>query len=136
MLKVEWPSGKSLVLNGVSVNQLLTAAEPGGGVRPVTWAKVKSELLPNFPNPSNPETWIPYRLAKEAEVNISIFNVKGQLVRLLSLGTQKAGSYTDRKNAAYWDGRNAHGEEAASGVYFYTLQAGEFRATRKMAIVR
>ena len=91
-------------------------------------------LLPNYPNPFNPETWIPYRLAKPAEVILTIYAVNGQVVRTLDLGHQAAGFYENRSRAAYWDGRNAQGEPVASGVYFYTLTAGDFSATRKMLI--
>ena len=91
-------------------------------------------LLPNFPNPFNPETWIPYHLSKEADVTLHIYAMNGTLVRTLSLGHQVAGMYQDRSRAAYWDGKNELGEKVASGVYFYTLTAGEFSATRKMLI--
>lgn len=91
-------------------------------------------LLPNFPNPFNPETWIPYQLAKPADVTLHIYAVNGRLVRTLALGHQPAGVYENRSRAAYWDGRNAVGEPVASGVYFYTLTAGDFIATRKMLI--
>ena len=91
-------------------------------------------LLSNYPNPFNPETWIPYRLSDPAEVTVSIYSVDGRLVRTLELGQMPAGVYSDKGRAAYWDGRNAAGEPVASGVYFYTLQAGDFKATRKMVI--
>ena len=94
----------------------------------------ETALLPNYPNPFNPETWIPYQLAKPAEVSISIYATDGQLVRTLDLGHQGVGIYESRSRAAYWDGRNELGEPVASGVYFYTLTAGEFTATRKMLI--
>ena len=91
-------------------------------------------LLPNYPNPFNPETWIPYRLAESADVNISIYSADGRLVRRLDLGHQAVGMYESRSRSAYWDGRNTQGEPVASGVYFYTLTAGDFTATRKMLI--
>ena len=91
-------------------------------------------LLANYPNPFNPETWIPYELAEAAEVQVSIHAADGTLVRALELGQRSAGVYQSRSRAAYWDGRNAQGEPVASGVYFYTLTAGEFKATRKMVI--
>lgn len=91
-------------------------------------------LLANYPNPFNPETWIPYHLAKPAEVTLRIYAIGGELVRTLDLGHQPAGRYQDRSQAAYWDGRNEMGESVASGVYFYTLTAGDFTATRKMLI--
>ena len=91
-------------------------------------------LLPNYPNPFNPETWIPYHLAKDAEVIVRIYDMRGVAVRELVLGYRAAGVYQSRGRAAYWNGRNHHGEPVASGVYFYTLTAGDFTATRKMLI--
>ena len=94
----------------------------------------ETALLANYPNPFNPETWIPYQLAVPAEVAVSIYTVEGQLVRQLDFGYQAVGVYAARSRAAYWDGRNAVGEPLASGVYFYRLTAGDFTATRKMLI--
>lgn len=94
----------------------------------------KTALLPNYPNPFNPETWIPYQLAKRADVSISIYSADGKLVRTLTLGQRVAGVYESRNRAAYWNGRNAVGEKVASGLYFYTLTAGDSTATRKMLI--
>ena len=91
-------------------------------------------LLANYPNPFNPETWIPYQLSEPAEVTVSIYALDGKLVRTLELGQVPAGIYQNRSRAAYWDGQNAQGEPVASGVYFYTLTAGDFSATRKMVI--
>ncbi len=91
-------------------------------------------LLANYPNPFNPETWIPYQLAKPADVTLTIYDIQGHVVRDLDLGHQRAGIYQGKSRAAYWDGRNAVGESVASGLYFYTLTAGEFSATRKMLI--
>ena len=93
-------------------------------------------LLQNYPNPFNPETWIPYQLSQDASVTISIYNIKGQLVRTLHLGNQNAGVYITKGKAVYWDGKDAFGEKVASGVHYYTLRAGEFRATRKMVILK
>ncbi len=97
-------------------------------------APEETSLLSNYPNPFNPETWIPYQLAKPAEVTVTIYAADGKLVRTLALGHQPAGVYQRKSRAAYWDGRNALGEPVASGVYFYTLKAGDFTATRKMLI--
>ena len=94
----------------------------------------ETALLPNYPNPFNPETWIPYQLAEPAAVALAISDIQGRVVRLLDLGHQRAGIYQHRVRAAYWDGRNAQGEPVASGVYFYTFTAGDFTATRKMLI--
>ena len=95
---------------------------------------IETTLLPNYPNPFNPETWIPYQLAIPAVVTLTIHDVKGNTVRTLDLGDQHAGTYQNRNHAAYWDGRNTQGEPVASGVYFYTLSAGDFTATRRMLI--
>jgi hypothetical protein len=94
------------------------------------------ELLESYPNPSNPETWMPYKLPEDAEVTIRIYSATGQLVRTLNLGRQTAGTYLDKNKAAYWDGRNDEGSKVASGVYFYTLQAGKYTATRKMMLLK
>ena len=93
-------------------------------------------LLANYPNPFNPETWIPYHLSKPAEVVLTIYSVDGKVVRRLDLGYQAAGFYDNKSRAAYWDGRNSVGERVASGVYFYTLTAGDFAATQKMLIMK
>ena len=93
-------------------------------------------LLPNYPNPFNPETWIPYHLATDADVTLTIYNVQGDVVRELLLGHRTAGVYESQTRAAYWDGRNQIGEKVASGVYFYTLTAGDFTATRKLLIAK
>ena len=91
-------------------------------------------LLPNYPNPFNPETWIPYHLSEDADVTIAIYATDGRLVRTLALGHQTASVYATRSHAVYCDGKNEVGEPVASGVYFYTLTAGDFAATRKMLI--
>ena len=105
--------------------------------KPVLLGAIKqTALLPNFPNPFNPETWIPYHLAEAAHVRIRIYDVAGHLVRTLDLGPKLAGSYLSREQAAYWDGRNGMGESVSSGVYFYTLEAGNYRRTRRMTVVR
>ena len=96
----------------------------------------KTALLPNYPNPFNPETWIPYRLAQEAEVAITIYDTKGALVRQLALGNQEAGYYAERGKAAYWDGRNERGEAVASGIYIYQFRAGDYAASRRMVILK
>ena len=107
------------------------------GLRLTTLGGVKrTALLQNFPNPFNPETWLPYYLATDAPVSLSIYNVQGQLMRELDLGRQNAGSYLDRESAAYWDGKDLFGEGVASGVYFYTLHAGTFHATRRMLVLK
>ncbi len=109
-----------------------------GDTAPVAPAKETetqpTALLENYPNPFNPETWIPYQLSEAAEVTVTIHASDGKLVRTLELGQMPAGAYSDKDRAAYWDGQNEQGEPVASGVYFYTLTAGDFKATRKMVI--
>ena len=96
----------------------------------------ETQLLANYPNPFNPETWIPYQLAAPTDVSVSIYSADGRLIRTLDLGQQPVGVYASRSRAAYWDGRNALDEPVASGVYFYTLTAGDFTATRRMLILK
>ena len=107
------------------LEQLLTALTPK-----------ETTLLPNYPNPFNPETWIPYRLGRGAEVAITIYDTKGTLVRRLALGNQSAGYYAERGKAAYWDGRNEDGEAVSSGIYIYQFRAGDYAASRRMVIVK
>ncbi|MXY27049.1 T9SS type A sorting domain-containing protein [Candidatus Poribacteria bacterium] len=112
--------------NGIRfLEQLLAALTPKGTV-----------LLPNYPNPFNPETWIPYHLAAATDVQITIYDATGRVVRRLDLGHQSAGYYTVRSRAAYWDGKNALGESVASGIYFYQLQADTVSHLRKMLILK
>ena len=96
----------------------------------------QTELLANYPNPFNPETWIPYRLAEDASVSVTIYGASGSLVRTIDVGFTPAAVYEGRSDAIYWDGRNNFGEQVSSGIYFYHLNAGDFSATRKMVIVK
>ncbi len=94
----------------------------------------ETALLPNYPNPFNPETWIPYDLGQDADVNIHIYNLKGETIRQLKVGFQTAGTYRTQSRSAHWDGYNSAGEPVASGIYLYTLSAGQSKITRKMVI--
>ena len=123
------PTGIALGIAPIASASVGSAPPSASSVRPE-----ESVLLANYPNPFNPETWIPYQLSEPAEVSVSIYSVNGSLIRTLALGHQSAGVYRSRSRAAYWDGRNAFGERVASGLYFYTLTAGDFTATRKMLI--
>ena len=107
------------------LQQLLATARPE-----------KTQLLANYPNPFNPETWIPYELATDTNVKITIYNAQGRVVRTLPLGQQSAGYYTTREQAAHWDGRNTLGEQVANGVYFYQLETDEMSSLRKMVILK
>ena len=96
----------------------------------------KTILLPNFPNPFNPETWIPYDLGTDANVIINIYNLKGETIKEINMGYQDAGTYRRKEKAAYWDGCNSEGELVASGVYFYSLNTGTVKAIRRMTILK
>ena len=109
----------------VYLQQLLVTARPE-----------KTLLLANYPNPFNPETWIPYELATDTNVKVTIYNTQGVVIRMLQLGHQSAGYYVGRDRAAYWDGRNALGEQVASGLYFYQLETDEMSLMRKMVILK
>ena len=93
-------------------------------------------LLANYPNPFNPETWIPYQLQNDADTTIRIYDVDGKLVRNLDLGFQTAGYYHNQSRAAYWNGRNNLGEQVVSGVYFYQLESDNYIQTRKLVILK
>lgn len=108
----------------------------GQGIREQEEHSQETELLSNYPNPFNPETWIPYKLSKPAEVTVTIYAADGTLIRTLVLGHRPVGTYQSKSRAAYWNGRNDVGESVASGIYFYTLTAGDFTATRKMLILK
>ena len=109
----------------IYLQQLLATARPE-----------KTQLLANYPNPFNPETWIPYELATDTTVKITIYNTQGVVIRTLALGYQSVGYYTGRERAAYWDGRNAFGEQVASGIYFYQFETDEMSSIRKMVILK
>ena len=96
----------------------------------------KTELLLNYPNPFNPETWIPHRLAEAANVTLTIYDLSGGIVCKLNVGHRTAAVYESRSKAIYWDGRTEFGERVASGIYFYHLSAGDYSATRKMVILK
>ena len=115
-----------IMKRGIMVlGQLLAALTP-----------TETALLPNYPNPFNPETWIPYRLAEDAFVTLTIYDLDGQVVRTLDVGHRMASAYETRSKAIYWDGRNQLGEPVASGVYYYHLSAGEYATTRKMLVIK
>ena len=112
----------------IALERLLTALTEESRI------PAETALLPNYPNPFNPETWIPYQLKTPADVTLTIHDVHGRVVRSLAAGFQPAGVYRSRDRAVYWDGRNERGESVATGVYFCTLAAGDFSATRRMLV--
>ena len=116
-------------ISGIAIPEADNSSAPSQSTVPETTA-----LLANFPNPFNPETWIPFQLATPSDVTITIYDIRGRVVRTLVLGNQPAGVYRSRSKAAHWDGNNHFGEKVATGLYFYTLKAGDFSATRKMLI--
>ena len=122
-----------LVFHDVQIAESISIKNINGSI---TFLPRQSALLQNYPNPFNPETWIPYQLATDSSLTIHIYNAEGQLVRAISLGNKNAGVYTTKNKAAYWDGRDSLGEKVASGVYYYTLQAGDFRATKKVIVLK
>ena len=128
-------TGLAMPTDIVLARMLVNAAVASAPAVPMTPPE-ETTLLPNYPNPFNPETWIPYQLSKPADVTLTIYAVNGKVVRRLSLGHQDSGMYQNRSRAAYWDGRNQIGEPVASGIYFYHIQAGAFSATRRMLILK
>ena len=133
-------SGSAYVFNGVDLGFLhenyFLSVDPAS-LKQTTLGQIKqTALFQNYPNPFNPETWIPYTLAKEGQVTICIYNVRGRLVRELDLGIQENGIYFSKENAAYWNGKDQLGHTVASGIYFYTLTAGDVQATRRMIILK
>lgn len=142
MLDIQLPESGSIPVTVSKLNTVIydvstVAVEPADKLN-TTFSKIKqnSYLLENYPNPSNPETWIPYHLTEEAEVIVRIYDIKGELIRILNLGHKPVGEYLDREKAAYWDGRNQHGELVSSGIYFYAIQAGSSYKIRKLMIIR
>ena len=113
------------------------SVEPRGDLALTMFGDIKrTALLQNFPNPFNPETWIPYTLANDADVSVRIYDIQGKLVRQLDVGQQPAGSYLSREAAVYWNGKDQLGKSVSSGIYFYTLKADAFSDTRRMVILK
>ena len=111
------------------------AVDPNGNPL-TTWGNIKTALLPLYPNPSNPETWIPFDLAVSADVEISVYDVSGKLIRRLSLGHRKAGNYRTANKSGYWDGLNEHGESVSSGIYWVQMRGGDFVQMRRLVILK
>ncbi len=90
----------------------------------------------SYPNPFNPETWIPFQLSEPSPVRVSIYASDGRLARVLDLGRLPAGLYLQPGRAAHWDGRNGLGEPMGSGLYFYRLEAGGMSRVGRMLMVK
>ena len=123
----------SLIIETADFTDSLTITKNHGQIEILPQNTV---LLPNYPNPFNSETWIPFKLSKYSDVHISIFSDRGELTRSFPLGLKDPGSYIKKNRAVYWDGRNEKGERVSSGVYFYTLKTSYFKSTRRMVILK
>jgi hypothetical protein len=147
VVEIRWPSGIVTTLTNVQANQLILAEEKPWSVETLDTgyqngvasfslrsSSSTSRLLPNYPNPFNPETWLPYQLAEHADVTITVYDTSGRLVRTLSLGFKKPDTYASKSEAVYWDGRSDHGELLVAGIYFCQLRAGRFLHMRKMVL--
>ena len=133
-----WPPhrGYALVKSATDLPLEVISAVPGAPSQTAVAKPDETALLSNFPNPFNPETWLPYQLAKASNVSITIYDTRGRVVRRLDLGHKRAGYYVGRSRAAHWDGRNASGEKVATGIYFYQFQADNVSFLRKMVILK
>ena len=137
------PKGHELVIIEEKVETALTAdmeMELDNGdweviinLRPLPKA---TQLLPNYPNPFNPETWIPFQLAEDEIVTAKICDLTGKRIRMIELGHISAGNYVESGKAIYWDGKTETGELVSSGTYFYQIDAGDYRQARKMVILK
>lgn len=141
LVEIRWPSGVSTRMTKIRANQMIIVIEnflsvEGSYIEDKIPNKkiTDSRLFPNYPNPFNPETWLPYQLSERSDVNIIIFNSNGCLVCKLSLGPKEPGIYIKKNKAAYWNGKNDHGEKVAPGIYFYEFHAGSFSQTGKMVM--
>ncbi len=141
LLELVTDSGEIVSCDWAHWADLLITTEGDGLAVPSRTAEAnqnvrETKLLSNYPNPFNPETWIPYQLAEAAGVDVKIYDVSGRLVRTISVGFKPIGYYLTRERAAYWDGRNETGEPVSSGVYFLQLVAGDFSATQRIVVLK
>jgi hypothetical protein len=151
-IEIRWPDGTIQTLQNIKADQRLVVTPESwtiqaqvdpSNLKLTKWGKVRRlALYPNYPNPFNPETWIPFQLAERAEIKIEVYNIHGQLIRTLELGERDPGPYLLPPQAAYWDGKNEGGEKVSSGIYFYRLiaTAGESQqqksATNSMVLIK
>ncbi|MCD6507627.1 T9SS type A sorting domain-containing protein [Candidatus Poribacteria bacterium] len=134
LFKVKGKLTSHIILNDVRMSNLKGIFKLKGKVREVQLAPVRTSLLPNYPNPFNPETWIPFTLSEDAKVMIRIYDLSGRVVRRLILGRLNAGYYVDKKRAIRWDGRNDQGEQVGSGVYIIELNVNGKRYLRRAVV--
>lgn len=134
-IKIESINGINPDVNGDGVIDILDIVSILNGAKGAPASKLVNELGVSFPNPTNPEAWIPFKLAESNDVVIKLYNTKGQLVRTLDLGYRVPGSYITRTMAAYWDGKDENGQHVSSGIYFYNIKAGSFAATKKLIVL-
>ena len=123
------PSG--LYVGTTQISTLAAIKQGRGNVQPN-----KTRVLPNYPNPFNPETWIPFQLNQDAEISVSIYNVSGRLVRTFPIGFRSVGIYLSQDKAIYWNGKTDNGETVSSGIYFYTITAGQNIITKKLSFLK
>ncbi|MDQ1318010.1 MAG: type sorting protein, partial [Candidatus Poribacteria bacterium] len=134
-IKIESSNGINPDVNGDGVVDILDIVSILNGAKGAPASRLVNELGVSFPNPINPEAWIPFKLAESNDVVIKLYNTKGQLVRTLDLGYRVPGSYITRTMAAYWDGKDENGQHVSSGIYFYNIKAGSFTATKKLIVL-
>ena len=121
--------------NSISSNEEQITLNVLKSILPVRLS-TQTQLLANYPNPFNPETWIPFQLAQDATVTIKIYDVTGKQIRMIQLGHVPAGNYVESNRAIYWDGKTNTGEQVSSGAYFYQLKAGDYIEARKMVVLK
>ena len=144
-IEIRWPNGAIQTLKNMKADQLLVVTPESwtiqaqvdpSGLKLTKWGKVRHlALYPNYPNPFNPETWIPFQLAEKAKIKIEVYNIHGQLMRVLELGKKGPGLYLTPSQAAYWDGKNEGGEKVSSGIYFYRLIATADESQQKQSAI-
>jgi glucose/arabinose dehydrogenase len=137
----QMPDGSVLVLDDGGNRIWRVTFTPPVGVDdrptlPTQWSHIKTfATLPAFPNPSNPDVWIPYVLANESAVAVSLYDGSGARIRHIDVGIRSVGEHTARESAAHWDGRDDEGELVASGVYFAQLTANDVRGRMQRIVL-
>ena len=126
------PVTRPALLCAIAVVDEEHAAKPAAEApEQITAVPEQFDLLQNYPNPFNPSTVINYQLSMNSQVNLSIYNLAGQLVRTLAQGQQSAGTHS-----LVWDATDDAGRRVPSGVYVYRLRAGDFESARKLLLLK